>query len=885
MANSARSRPRSAASARFALGRTLAPGAHADYTFLLAWHFPNRTPRRCGWNAPHGQEDALIGNWYTTRFADAWAAAEYTVENLPALERKTRRFAAALRESTIPGAVKDAASANLSTLVTQVCFRTADGEFHGFEGANDQAGCCHGSCAHVWNYETTTAHLFPTFARSLRTTSFGYDLDEAGALHFRENLPHAQPLWGFAAADGQMGQILHAYLDWRLSGDLDWLRRLWPGIKRAIEFAWTPGGWDADRDGVLEGVQHNTYDVEFYGPNPLCGIYYLGALRAAEEMARAVGDADSATQYHRLFESGSRWTDANLFNGEYYVQHIRGVAKDKIAPSLRSEMGSEDTVNPQYQVGEGCLADQLIGQYLADVAGLGPLRRARSHSQDARLHLSLQLPPYPDRPSVRRAHLRAQRRSRAPGLRLRQGRAPAHSLPLLRRNLDRHRIPGGRADALRRHDSRGARNLSQRPPALRRRKAQPVGRARMRPPLRAGHVGLERYAGDGRLPLPRRRAIGGDSGARRPPLPLGHRHRLGHVPGHGFRRGYPCRARNPAVARVRGERAEIFAGPDDRRRRGSAPVKPVVALVGGFLGAGKTTLILKAARLLQARGIRAAAVLNDQGDDLVDTELARRSGTPSGQVSGGCFCCRFPDLVEALERLAAHRPEIIFAEAVGSCTDLVATTLRPLLRDYAGEYRIAPLTVLVHDEPREPDLHFLFERQVAEADLVIRRDVDVAGWLDLLLAANVPAATKTIAVDYARYARAEAALGWLNARATVRPAPPAPPAMIVGPLVDALDAALTAAAIRIVHLKAMAQCESGYVKAALTANGREPAVEGALDASPSPEHDLLLNLRALGAPEALHEIVERALADLGAAQFSITSFRPAPPAPWDWVRP
>lgn len=355
------------------LGRTLAPGAHAEYTFLLAWHFPNRTPRRCGWNAPKGDEDTLIGNWYTTRFNDAWAAAEYAAEHLPALEQKTRRFAAALRESTIPGAVKDAASANLSTLVTQVCFRTSDGEFHGFEGANDHAGCCHGSCAHVWNYETTTPHLFPTFARSLRSTSFGYDLDAAGALHFRENLPHKQPLWGFAAADGQMGQILHAYLDWRLSGDTDWLRSHWAGIKRAIEFAWVPGGWDANRDGVMEGVQHNTYDVEFYGPNPLCGIYYLGGLRAAEEMARAVADNASATEYRRLFESGSKWIDSNLFNGEFYVQHIRGFGKNEIAPSLRSEMGSEDTQNPQYQVGEGCLADQLIGQYLADVAGLGPL--------------------------------------------------------------------------------------------------------------------------------------------------------------------------------------------------------------------------------------------------------------------------------------------------------------------------------------------------------------------------------------------------------------------------------------------------------------------------------------------------------------------------------
>ena len=355
------------------VGRTLAPGAHADYTFLLAWHFSNRTPRRCGWNASKGEEDTLIGNWYTTRFADAWAAAEYAAERLPDLERKTRQFAAALRESTIPGSVKDAASANLSTLATQVCFRTADGEFHGFEGANDHSGCCHGSCAHVWNYETTTPYLFPTFARSLRATSFGYDLDAAGALHFRENLPHKQPLWGFAAADGQMGQILHAYLDWKLSGDAEWLRGVWPAVKRAVEFAWVPGGWDADRDGVMEGVQHNTYDVEFYGPNPLCGIYYLGGLRAAEEMARAAGDTGAAGEYRKVFENGSRWMDANLFNGEYYVQHVRGVAKDKIAANLRSDMGSDDTLEPQYQMGEGCLADQLIGQYLADVAGLGPL--------------------------------------------------------------------------------------------------------------------------------------------------------------------------------------------------------------------------------------------------------------------------------------------------------------------------------------------------------------------------------------------------------------------------------------------------------------------------------------------------------------------------------
>jgi len=356
-----------------ALGRTIAPGAHADYTFLLAWHFPNRTPRRCGWSAAQGDEDTLIGNYYTTRFRDSWAAAEYAAEHLESLESKTRRFAAAMRESTIPAAIKDAASANLSTLVTQVCFRTSDGEFHGFEGASDHSGCCHGSCAHVWNYETATAHIFPSFARSLRGSAFGYQLDGNGGIRFRERLPHHGESFGFAAADGQMGQILHAYLDWLLSGDTAWLREKWPSIKMAVEFAWIPGGWDPDKAGVLTGVQHNTYDVEFYGPNPQCGIFYLGALRAGEEMARVVGDNDSAAEYRKVFERGSQWIDANLFNGEFYIQQIRGIAKDKIAPNLTSDMGSANTEQPEYQVGGGCLLDQLIGQYLADVAGLGPL--------------------------------------------------------------------------------------------------------------------------------------------------------------------------------------------------------------------------------------------------------------------------------------------------------------------------------------------------------------------------------------------------------------------------------------------------------------------------------------------------------------------------------
>ena len=365
--------PRTNAVGALCLKRTLAPHQSADYEFLIAWHFPNRTPARCGWHAPKGEENTVIGNWYCTQFSGAWAAAEYTAQNLPRLEDRTKLFVKAIRETTLPPVVLEAAMANLSTLRSTTSFRTADGEFHGFEGVDDKLGCCFGNCTHVWNYETSTAHLFPSFARSLRKASFGFSQDEQGAMHFRQVLPDGKERSGFAAADGQMGQIVHAYLDYSLSGDRDWLTGIWPRVKKAIEFTWIPGGWDANRDGVMEGVQHNTYDVEFYGPNPLCGVYYLAALRACEEMARVVGEPDFAAECHKLFANGSQWIDANLFNGEYYEQQIRSFHKDEIANSLRSDMGADDPEHPEYQVGKGCLVDQLLGQSLADVCSLGPL--------------------------------------------------------------------------------------------------------------------------------------------------------------------------------------------------------------------------------------------------------------------------------------------------------------------------------------------------------------------------------------------------------------------------------------------------------------------------------------------------------------------------------
>jgi len=346
------------------------PKQAVPVVFLITWHFPNRMT----WT-PKGNDQDRIGNYYTTVYQDAWDVAERTAPQLVELEQKTVRFVRAFCDSDLPEVVKEAALFNVSTLRTQTCFRTEDGRFYGFEGCSNKGGCCHGSCTHVWNYEPATAFLFGSLARSMRDTEFGKATNEEGMMSFRVNLPleRAQE-FGKAAADGQMGCIMKMYRDWQLSGDDQMLKTLWPHVKKAVEFCWIKGGWDADKDGVMEGCQHNTMDVEYYGPNPQMEIWYLGALRAAEEMARYVGDNQFASTCHDLFEKGRKWTDANLFNGEYYEHQIRP-PKDKsdVAPSLLVGMGAKDPANPDYQLGAGCLVDQLVGQYTAHICGLGYL--------------------------------------------------------------------------------------------------------------------------------------------------------------------------------------------------------------------------------------------------------------------------------------------------------------------------------------------------------------------------------------------------------------------------------------------------------------------------------------------------------------------------------
>ena len=356
--------------ASLAVSVELPPNATKQVTFLLTWHFPNRQT----WT-PKGNDKDRIGNYYTTQYDDAWDVAEKFVPELTELEQKTARFVRTFCRSDLPEVVKEAALFNISTLRTQTCFRTEDGRFYGYEGCSNRRGCCHGSCTHVWNYEQATAFLFGELAMSMREVEFAHATNDKGMMSFRVNLPleHAQS-FGKAAADGQMGCIMKMYRDWQLSGNDKMLKKLWPHIKKALEFCWIEGGWDADRDGVMEGCQHNTMDVEYYGPNPQMGVWYLGALRAAEEMARHLGEDEFAETCQRLFEQGKKWIDANLFNGEYYEHEVRP-PKDKsdIAPSLLIGMGAKDPTKPDYQLGSGCLVDQLVGQYMAHVCGLGYL--------------------------------------------------------------------------------------------------------------------------------------------------------------------------------------------------------------------------------------------------------------------------------------------------------------------------------------------------------------------------------------------------------------------------------------------------------------------------------------------------------------------------------
>jgi non-lysosomal glucosylceramidase len=354
---------------RAALSVKLQLAAHEtkEVEFFLTWDFPNRKD----WN-----DKVTIGNYYSTFYSDAWDVAEKTLPQLPALEAKTIDFVSLIAQSDYPAVIKEAALFNSSTLRSQTAFRNREGYFFGWEGVFAATGSCYGNCTHVWNYEHATPFLFGSLAMKMRNVEYKYGLnDSSGLMSFRVSLPfNKKENWKIAAADGQMGTVMKVYREWQLSGDDAFLRATWPGVKKALAFAWIKGGWDADQDGVMEGCQHNTMDIEYFGPNPEIEFWYLGALKAASRMAGYLNDREFGQTCATLFEKGSRWTDQHLFNGEFYIQQIRPVAdKNMIATGLMAGMGASNLKNPDFQIGEGCLVDQLVGQNMAWICGLGYL--------------------------------------------------------------------------------------------------------------------------------------------------------------------------------------------------------------------------------------------------------------------------------------------------------------------------------------------------------------------------------------------------------------------------------------------------------------------------------------------------------------------------------
>jgi uncharacterized protein (DUF608 family) len=339
---------------------TVAPGEEIVLPFILSWHFPNVLNY---FDIVPEQRGRIFKNHYAEKYPDAWAAAEYLQANLGRLEAASRAFHKAFFSTTLPPYVLDAVSSQAAIIRTTTGLWLEGGKYFGFEGCGDQGGCCPLNCAHVWNYAQSLAFLFPSLERTMRETDFLTNVKPDGAMVFRTSLPIGSGvLWGFKpAADGQMGRIISLYRDWQISGDKTWLRMLWPQAKKALDYAWT--SWDADRDGLMEGEQHNTYDIEFYGPNSMMGAFYLGALKAGALMAAAVEDWASARKYLAVYEKGRAAYDRDLWNGEFYVQKYAQVMEKK------------------YQYGEGCLSDMLLGQWLGMVSGLGrylPAERLQS---------------------------------------------------------------------------------------------------------------------------------------------------------------------------------------------------------------------------------------------------------------------------------------------------------------------------------------------------------------------------------------------------------------------------------------------------------------------------------------------------------------------------
>jgi len=355
--------------------------------------------------------------WYSAKFAGIASLTDYWHDNYADLRANSTRFSDCLYATSLPPEVLEAVVTNLAILKSPTVLRQADGRLWGWEGCKDNAGCCYGSCTHVWNYAQSIPHLFPALERSLRETEFKVDQDAQGHQAFRTPLPIRPPVHDFhSAADGQLGGILKVYRDWRISGDTEWLRGLWPAVKASLDYCIRT--WDPAHKGLLEEPHHNTYDIEFWGPDGMCTSFYLAALRAAVEMSKALSidpaSDESVRLYESLIEKGKKAAESELFNGEYFIQQIRWKGLRAGDPTDVKSFGGEyspearellEREGPKYQYGTGCLSDGVIGEWMAAVCGVpGVLDRelVRSHLRSVyRYNLMRDLSEHanPQRPS------------------------------------------------------------------------------------------------------------------------------------------------------------------------------------------------------------------------------------------------------------------------------------------------------------------------------------------------------------------------------------------------------------------------------------------------------------------------------------------------------
>jgi uncharacterized protein (DUF608 family) len=372
----------------------LKPGESKTVRLMFSWFVPKTVlrygeeppgtsgPKGCGPSeSPCCPERKFDVPWYAGKFKTIEELADYWRQNYGELRRKSELFRNTFFDTTLPGEVVEAVAANLSILKSPTVRRQCDGRLWCFEGCGDDSGCCHGSCTHVWNYAQAIPHLFPDLERSLREAEFNESQDEQGHQTFRSALPIRPTTHNFhAAADGQLGGVMKAFREWRIAGDTQWLREIWPRVKRSLDYCIRT--WDPDEKGMLEEPHHNTYDIEFWGPDGMCTSFYLGALQAAVQMAGALGE--DASRYERLFRKGRSFMEQELFDGEYFIQQIKwqGLrAKDPVEASKgtwNSDYSPEavellQKEGPKYQYGKGCLSDGVLGCWLALMSGLGEI--------------------------------------------------------------------------------------------------------------------------------------------------------------------------------------------------------------------------------------------------------------------------------------------------------------------------------------------------------------------------------------------------------------------------------------------------------------------------------------------------------------------------------